>query len=204
MRRTRHHTLILALALSGWVASTAGADPITPTIIDYSTDGSVGGPSGGPVHFEGTDGSFITPGTFVLGQFETPVLPSSATLTYTNTPFNIDVSFSTPSGPASDLIISGLINGTITGNTSSSMVATITSVVQGSESGQLPFPLNTFQVLAPQILAPRGMQGGITNLYAYSSFNAAAETLVPEPSTFALFGTVLVGFGVRRWRRAGR
>lgn len=205
MTRTRLHTLILALAFGGWVAQSAQADPITPVVVDYETTGTVGGPDGGPIAFEGTYGSVLAPGTFNLGQFEVPVLPDSASLLYSNTPFSIEVNFFTGPGsdPAGSLVISGLLNGTITGNTSSDMVASITSIVQGGEPGQLPFPLDTILVLAPQILAPRGVQGGITDLYAYTSFNPAGQN-IPEPSTCALFGTVLVGLGVRRWRRLGR
>jgi len=189
--------LILTLALSVWVASSAQADPIS-----FSTDGTVGGADGGPIGFFGNTGSLLTPGVFSLGQFQAPVLPSSASLTYANTPFSIDVTFTTSGGATSDLLINGVLNGTITGNSSSNMLATATSVAQ-SGTAPLPFPVNTFSVLGPQTLAPRGLYAGVTDLYAFISFNPAGETFpVPEPTTFALFGTMLVGLGLRRRLRA--
>lgn len=198
MRPSRLHTLILAVAFGGWLTSTTEASPITPPI-DYSTSGTI---DPGPVKFVGTSGSFLTPGTFSLGDFKVDALPSSASLTYTNTPFSVDVNFSTSSG-SSELVVQGLLNGTITGNTASSLIATISNVAQQG-SGTLPFPLNTFTLVAPQTLSPHDLNHGKTDLFAYVSYNPAGQTLnTPEPTTLALFGTVLAGLGVRRWRRNG-
>src|SRR5262249_59445515 len=108
-------------------------------------------------------------------------------LTYHNLPFYIEVAFypqgqngPVPLGPSSSLAIQGVLNGTVTGTSSSDVVATITSV-QASGPGILPFPLDSFNILAPQTLAPSGINGGITPLIA----QVAA---VPEPTPIPLIG----------------
>jgi len=86
-----------------------------------------------------------------------------------------------------------LLNGSIVGTSSSTLQASVASISQVG-GNPLPFPIGTFQVLAPQTISPVGT----SPLVAYVSFD---PTKVPEPTTLALCTTVLAGLGVRRWRR---
>ncbi|WP_422928436.1 PEP-CTERM sorting domain-containing protein [Singulisphaera sp. PoT] len=189
MRRIGFSTLVLALTVFGGLGMNAAeASPIT-----YSTsawiDGNFG-PGASPISLGTSSGTLYTPGSINLGTFNTSLsLPESASLTYANTPFTIDVYFNTSSG-TSILQVNGLLNGTITGTTSSTLQASVASVTNIG-GNPLPFPLDTFQVLAPQTISP----GGASPLYAYVSYN------VPEPTTLALCGSVLAGLAVRRMRR---
>jgi hypothetical protein len=193
--------MALVLALGGWIASTAQADPITQPI-SYYTTGTIGD-AAGPITFTGigsADSSkFMVPGTLNLGQFFVPGLPTTGTLTYTNTSFTIDAYIAeqpgTTGGPYVDVQFSGVLNGTITGNSVSDLLATVTSIQQVG-GGTLPFPLAALLV-DKQLLMP----GGSSTALVARALDLGAEQ-IPEPTSFALFGTVLVGAGLARWRRA--
>ncbi len=188
MTRSGFSTLILViLALGGGGATSAQANAIS-----YSTYATIDGSSpGSPISWTTAVGSFYLPGAINLGGFNTSLsLLASNTLTYDNAPYKIDV-FLNDGTTSSELEIKGVINGTITGTSSSTMQATVSSITQVG-SNPLPFPISSFQVLAPQTIYPTGP----SPFYAYDSY-----TPVPEPTTLALCATVLAGLGVRQWRR---
>jgi hypothetical protein len=193
---------MLALTLGGWIATTTEASPISQPI-EYGTTGFVGGGSG-PVTFTGTTGSFLTPGVISLGSLNLAGLPDNGTQAFNNTSFTLDVAF--PSGPGgalpwSHVAVTGVLNGTITGNLFSDVVATFTAVSQQG-SVPLPFTLNNFQPIGPVHLAPQGVNGGSTQLFAYVGPVLAGEDLtVPEPSTLAFFAMGLAGLGYARRNR---
>lgn len=192
--------MILALTLGGWIATTTEASPISQPI-DYATSGFVGSPD---ITFTGTTGSFLVPGVISMGSLNVPAVGGSSTETFTNTPFSIDVGFPTgPNGahPWGHVAVTGLLNGTVTGNNYSDVMATFTSVAQDG-SVPLPFLVSNFQAIGPVHVVPESINGGATQLYAYIGPNLAGETLtVPEPSTFALFGVAIAGLG---WARRSR
>ena len=146
---------------------------------DYSTVGSVSGLPGnvGPVEFNGLSASgttLTTPGAFLLGTFQANPLPASATLTFADTPFTIDVLVTSQPGAnavaaAYDYKVSGLINGSITGSGSSTMYAVVTSIT-GDDFGlgtTPPFPVSDLSVIAPAgIAAPDGLNSGFSPLSA--------------------------------------
>jgi hypothetical protein len=189
-------------------ARTVRADPIP-----YSSSGEVGvagGYSIGNFSLDSTNGTLLGPGSLALASFQAPTMPSGTTRTFTDMPFYINVVFY-PNGQNTDtdtsvLSIQGLLNGTLTGPTSSNVlgssnvVATVTTV-DSTGLNALPFSLNSFDVLTPQTLAPSGINGGMTSLIGQVTAMAT-----PEPTPLAFLGILAVGTalrsGVRRIRQS--
>jgi hypothetical protein len=209
-------TATLAFALE------AAPEAMAATVQSYSytTFGDISGMTGvQPIEFQGVynGGTLTTPGSVTLGQFITNPLPATATLTYNDTPFTIDLNVK-PMSPANfvpgnnfntlgyEYVISGVLNGSITGNGISSMMATVTSIT-GNDFGlgtTPPFPISDLQVIAPQgIVAPNGSIDGVTTLTGQVTVgDPGLPTPAPEPSTIAVFGLALAGWAYRRRSRA--
>jgi hypothetical protein len=193
MRRltTRWLPLLFTPLVALSFARTVRADPIP-----YSSSGEVGahgGTSIGNFTLNATSGTLLGPGSLTLASFQAPTVPDGATLSFANMPFFINVEFQ-PGGQTSDtseLSIHGELNGTLTGSTSSSVVATVTSV-QSTGANSLPFTLDSFNVLAPQTLNPSGYNGGTTSL-----IGQVTALSTPEPTPLALLGILAVGTALR-------
>ena len=216
-------TATLALALS--IPAVPQARAASVQSYSYTTSGGIDGPSGSPITFnpQSYSSTLTTPGSFVLGSFTTSPLPPTATLTYNNTPFTIDLNIA-PAGSyvypyyygysynpsAYQYQISGVLNGSITGATSgsgsSSMFATITSVT-GSGLGSTttpPFPVSDLQFNFPQGIAAAVGSNPSTTTLAGQVTIAGVPLLpapAPEPSTIAVFGLALAGLACRRQLR---
>jgi hypothetical protein len=208
-------TLTATLAFAGLLASEAGAATImtpdaTVQSYSYSTDGNIASQTGvAPITFiSPSSQAFTTPGTFSLGQFDAVnMLPASATLTYNNTPFIIDLNVPSGNGMGTyTYAISGNLNGSITGSGSSTMVATVSSITgvpnlfDGTPTTP-PFPASDLSVSVPQgINAPNALMGtdGLTTLYAQVSPGLGLPAPAPEPASIAIFGTALAAWGLRR------
>ncbi len=202
MRRltTRWLSLLVTPLIALSFARTVRADPIV-----YQSYGDVGVAGSAPIgsfSLNSTSGTLIGPGSIALATFQAPTVPTGATLTFTNMPFYISVDFHPDSqnSDASVLSINGMLNGTLTGTSNSNVVATVTSV-QTTGPDSLPFSLDSFNVLAPQALAPSGINGGTTTLIGQIT---AMST--PEPTPLAMLG-LLAGWVayrmvLRRSRRA--
>lgn len=195
------------LALVGFSSiGTVTAAPLTGTY-SYSTWGDVGARAGVPVGTIWFDGArqstLLTPGSISLGQFESRALPEGAGLTYHNMPFYITLTTEQVGGgygSSGGLSIEGVLNGTVTGTTRSDVLATVTSI-RPFGPGPLPFPLASFHIDAPQVLAAPGVNGGLTTL-------TARIDPIPEPTSWAVFAMALAAgfsqFRRTRGRRAGR
>jgi hypothetical protein len=163
----------------------------------------------GNFYFNPASGTLPAPGTFTLANFQARPLPDGASLSYTNTPFYIDVMFTDASRPwlsgLSSLMIKGVLNGTATGSTYSNVVATVTSV-QSNGLNPLPFSLDSFSVLSPQTLAPAGINGGTTAVIGQLT-SMPQPAPIPEPTPLALLGILAIGAamrsGIRWFRRRG-
>jgi len=223
MRRMtpRLATAALLAALALIVASAPRADAAASVqSYAYTTTGDIDGMSGRPpIEFIGQSGPNVltAPGSFNLGSFQANLLPASATLTYDNTPFTIDLHVVDNRLPGvlyfpayaydTDYKISGVLNGSITGDGHSTMYARMTSIVDTADRGlfgEPPFPVSDIKVLAPQgINAPDGKTVGITSLGAQviiPGFPLPAPA--PEPTSVAAFAVALAGWALRKKARA--
>lgn len=210
--------LLATLTLAAATAPKADAAATVQTY-NYSTSGSIPGmPNTGPVQFvglgedvpTGSVHTLTTPGSFSLGGFQANPLPATATLTFNNTPFAIDlVVASQPDiiiAPEYDYHISGVLNGSINGAGSSSLYAAITSIT-GNDHGlgtTPPFPVSDLTVLVPAgISAPNGALEGFGSLFAQvvlPGFPLPAPA--PEPTSIAAFAAALAGLALRRRLRS--
>jgi PEP-CTERM motif len=213
-------TLTATLAL----AFAFGADPkveaATVQTYAYNTSGSISGPSGDvPITYDpqATTSMLTTPGSVNLGEFVTNPLPTTASLTYNNTPFTILLNVGafnpndsfTPPINSFEYQISGTLNGTINGDGTSSMMATVTSITGVGSSSTPPFPISEFTIAAQGIAAPNGSSQGITMLTGQvlvagdpPPLGLGSPTPTPEPSTIAVFGLALAGWACRRLVRS--
>ena len=196
---------LLATTALALLATTTTAAPMTgATGYTYETQGEVlAGPSNPAIWFYGVhdNPTLTTPGTFSLGSFRVLGVRDGQTTEFKNVAFNIGMNFRS-NDPAIDLSnvhlgIHGLLNGTVTGDTSSDLTATLTSI---SAIGPMPFDTPEPRVLVPQILAPVGVNGGMTSLNVYLGPTSQPPS-IPEPTTLAIFGVVLAVAGVHRYRR---
>jgi len=208
--------LLAALALIAAPSPEAGAAASVQTYT-YSTGGNISGMAGvQPIEFLGTSGSLTAPGSFILGTFRTSPLPATATLTYANTPFEVDVNVA-PSGPGPgtsgsdarsyEYKILGALNGSVSGDGRSTMLASVTSIT-GADDGlgtAPPFPVSDLHVNVPQgIVAPFGDSSGISTLTAQVVVPGfPLPPPAPEPTSVAAFAVALIGLALRRKLRAG-
>jgi hypothetical protein len=205
-------TLALAAASAPKVdASTIQSTDPTPPPYLYITTGSISGMAGNePIEFKGTLGALNTTSATSLGEFITNPLPPTATLTYNNTPFVIDLNVVTAPGspiPTYDYQITGVLNGSISGNGSpSSMFASITSIT-GNDFGTgatPPFPISSLLINGSlQIAAPDGDTKGVSQLMGVlDASSLPPPVLAPEPASVVMFGTVLAGAWLIQRRRS--
>jgi hypothetical protein len=213
---TRLRTAVIALGLIAWTTTGAKADAIA-NLLDYSTAGSVisnTGVTGANVisYIPVSDVSVSPSSNIPLGSFQVAGLPAGQTTTYDNTPFSITFSPSTynmqPLTGSPVVTLTGVLNGTITGNYQSSVNFTFNPVTANGfqlagASSTLNVVQNNAQVVNPNLLVPASA-GGTTTLEGTITTSGSSEAPVPEPSTIALFLSTVGGLGLRKYVLARR
>ena len=202
-------TLTALLVYAGLLAPEADASASAVQSYGYSTYGSIANQAGvAPITFLGVNSQTLTtPGTFSLGQFDAlNILPASATLTYNNTPFTINLNVGNGTGFTTAYQVSGTLNGWITGSGTSDMVASVTSITGGPPIGTSaptspPFPASDIKINVSQAInAPNALTGsdGYTTLYAQISPSLLDPVPAPEPASIAVFGAGVIAWAIRR------
>jgi hypothetical protein len=155
-----------------------------------------------------TNATVDTTSNLPLGEFQVAALPTNQSTVYKDTPFSFNLLPSAYNGTTltnfTQLSVSGVLNGTLTGNVASSVVATINPIP--NDTFQLGDATSTLTGLPNQLLLVPASAGGVTTL---EGAIATAGTInpqapVPEPSTIALFLSTVGGLAMRRYVLARR
>jgi hypothetical protein len=147
-----------------------------------------------------------------IGNFQVNGNQDGSTTTYANTPFTITVAPVAATGTtdpaATPIVVSGTLNGTVTG-LDSNVLATfnpITNPMFTDGGNQYTFSYPNGYTTRPLVYA--GSNTGESSVELQLAVTAAppsgVTTNTPEPSTIALFLTTLAGLGLRKRLRACR
>jgi PEP-CTERM motif len=210
----RLRTAVFALGLFAWSTTGAKADAIS-NLLDYSTAGSINyttGVTGANVisYVPVTNASIDPSSNLPLGSFQVAALPTGQTTTYNNTPFSITLAPASYNNiPLTDnnpVILTGTLNGQLTGSYQSSVNVTFNPVADGG-AFKLAGAASTLNVLQndQKLLVPASA-GGTTTLEGVlkTSGSPNPQAPVPEPSTIALFLSTIGGLGLRKYVVARR
>jgi hypothetical protein len=204
-------TAVIALGLFAGITTGVKADGI----LTYST--AVGSSSFDTATINGanvisyvplTNASIDATSNLPLGAFQVAALQAGQTTTYDNTPVSINFFPGMYNGTAladsTPLTISGVLNGTITGSTQSTVSVTFNPITNGSF--QLAGASSTLSMAQTvQLLVPSSAGNGTTTLEGLiKTVGAPAEVPAPEPSTIALFLSTVGGLGLRKYVLARR
>jgi hypothetical protein len=208
-------TAVIALGLFACASTGVNAD----SILGYGTAGSIDASSSN----DGVTGanviSFIpiksaqvdASSNISLGFFQVAGQAAGQSTTYTNTPFSITYVPASVDGTAvnSSISITGVLNGTVTGNNFSTVVAKFNPLTNGSfqiadgtnmVTSTLSIPLGS------QLLVPSLTGNGETTVEGLITTSGVPikEHAAPEPSTIALFLSTVGGLGLRKYVLARR
>jgi hypothetical protein len=213
MRKTRWTGLKASVIALGLVAAVAGGAQASP-LLAYASSGTIDNGTG----VTGTPGlsidsvmggSFMSPSSLNLGAFHAEALASGQSTTYSNTPFHFTFKALTVDGAApqvnqTPIDVSGVLNGTLSGPSQSSVTATFDKASPGSYQFLTGLYSNTLTIPdSPLSIVPSTTNSGVTTAQAILS-NIAITSPVPEPSTILLFASTVIGLGLRRQIRRSR
>ena len=199
---------VIALGLVAWTATGATASPLS-----YTTSGQVTPTTGvtgtNVVSFDplstGNSVDLSTGQTNAgLGNFVISPLADGVTTTYSNTPIQISFQPQSYGGTSissdAPVVVSGVLNGVVSGPSSSTVTATFNpppsglfSLGSGNGTGEFSIPTSTL------LLAPSTSNNGTTSAQGLVTSSTGSDSPVPEPSTIALFLTTVGGLGLRRY-----
>ncbi len=158
-----------------------------------------------------TSASVDANSNFSVGYFQVTGQAAGQSTTYDNTPFSITYSPASIDGNAvtGTAVISGVLNGTVTGGDYSTVVATFKNVSNSSFSTVDNGNLVTSVLSIPQgsqLLVPSTTFNGETTVEGLVTTSGVPvqETAAPEPSTIALFLSTVCGLGLRKYVLARR
>jgi hypothetical protein len=213
---TRLRNVAIALGLFAMTGTTGKANGIqtsTSGILTYSTSGFVEGTQGitgtNVITYGAINGAMVnTDSNLPLGEFQVAPLGASQTTTYADTPFSFTLIPSAYNGSTladfSPLTVTGVLNGTETGNSQSNVIATINPIP--NDTFQLGGATSTLAALPSEVLLVPNSAGGVTTLEGaintVGTVNPQAP--VPEPTTIALFLSTVGGLALRRYVLARR
>lgn len=208
-------TAVIALGLFAFASTGVKAD----SILSYGTAGSIDASSS----MDGVTGanviSFIpiksaqvdASSNISLGYFQVAGQAAGQSTMYAHTPFSITYVPGTVDGNAvsSTISITGFLNGTVTGNNYSTVVATFNPLTNGSFQVVDGTNMVTSSISIPQgsqLLVPSLTGNGETTVEGLITTNGVPinETPAPEPSTIALFLSTVGGLGLRKFVLARR
>ena len=206
---TRLRSAVVALGFFAWATTAAMADGI----LTYSTSGFVNGQTGvtgpGAITYESiTNAAVDTTSNLPLGQFQVAALGAGQKAVYDNTPFSFTVLPAdyngTPLANFTPLTVTGVLNGTLSGNSKSNVIATINPIA--NNTFELGGATSTLAGLPNKLLLVPASAGGTTTLEAAISTAGLInpQAPVPEPSTIALFLSTVGGLALRRYVLARR
>lgn len=147
-----------------------------------------------------------SPSNVSLGEFQVlPNLAPGVSTTYTKTPFQLSLTvgqvgtdldhLAEPIPNETPIFINGWLDGTITGQTQSSVTATFDLDPDNLPTFRVGDYIATITKLDPVDIAPFTTNGGRTSIQA----RIVAEQMVPEPASIAVFLVALAGgLGLRR------
>ena len=159
-------------------------------------------------------GAFTAPSAVSLGEFVVSTLKPGQSVTYDNTKFAITYNPVTIAGTdypvdAAPVKITGMLSGVLDGN-QSNVVATFDPIANPVFSSADKQYLSTLSVINnPLALVPAStggrttMQGSITTTTPAPA-GGGIDNQVPEPTTFAILATAMVGLGLRHRLRSAR
>ena len=160
-------------------------------------------------------GAYTTPSALSLGQFQVSKLNAGQEVDYNNTPFTITynpLSIAGMNYPAGGMpvTIHGSLTGSITGSTSS-VTATFGAIDNPTFASSDKNYMSTLSVLNNPLSLVASSAGGVTTVQAMTNTTSPSASQLPpagitapEPTTFAILATALVGLGFRHRLRSGR
>jgi hypothetical protein len=206
---------LVACAQTGVTAATISSTT-SDAILGYSTAGSIDTTKAGDgvsgtnvISFVPITNSQVSATSNVpLGFFQVAAELAGQSTTYANTPFSINFIPATVAGEtptsSSPVTITGVLNGTITGSSQSSVVATFATfngvstlaTTGGTFASTLSIPASSMLPLVP---SSAGSGATTVEGMIATKLSPNNEVPAPEPSTIALFLSTVCGLGLRKY-----
>jgi len=214
---------VIALGFLAWTApgvKAAETKTPVPNLLVYGTSGAVDLGTGitgtNVVSYVPITDAKIDPTTNIpLGSFQVTALPDGQTTTYANTPFSISFVPSAFNGITMGSektempVLSGVLNGSITGGYQADVKVSFNPIDNptfaiGGGTGTLNLGSKN-QTVVERLLVPSSA-GGTTTLEGsiVTKGLPISEHPSPEPSTIALFLSMVGGLGLRKYVLARR